>query len=66
MNETPAPNINRNDLDRFTDSIWRPDVELYIWAELWPTWHAWYTNPNCPIAGCLICGDDWIWDRGTP
>lgn len=60
------PNINRRDLDKFVDSIWRADAELYIWAELWPTWRTWYEQPDCHIDGCLICGDDWVWDRGTP
>lgn len=62
---TPAPNINRHDVDRFVADLWRDGVELYMWAELWPAWKRWYENPDCRVDGCLICGDDWIWDRGA-
>lgn len=53
------PNINLRDVDQFVADIWRAGVELYINAELYPTWRDWYQNPDCTIPGCGICNVDW-------
>ena len=53
------PNINRDDLDGFTNAIWRADVEFYIWAELWPDLKQFDNDPRCHIPGCLICNGEW-------
>lgn len=56
---TVRPNINNDDRIRFRASINRPDVEFYIWSELWPDLIQFDNDPRCHIDGCLICNGVW-------